>query len=223
MRLQQIVLVCGILRPDLVSWRVMRSDRHLHERKIMSDQPTNPIARIISLLRRGPRALLLRFYDQGMRKRTGLPVWDLSRVADGVYVGGQHYPHGWDAMCAYGITAVLNLREAVHDDVALGIGGDLHLHLPTPDNTPIAMEDLDAAANFIHAEIQKGGKVYVHCGVGVGRAPSAAAAYFIKQGQTPSEALALMRRVRPFIHLTGKQQRQLERYAQWLIEQKASS
>lgn len=185
----------------------------------MADQPTNPIARIFSLLSTGPRALVLRFYDQFSRQRTGHPIWSLSKITDGLYVGGQHYLQGWDAMQAEGITGVLNMREAVHNDVGLGIGGNLHLHLPTVDNTPVAIEDLDAAANFIHAEIQKGGKVYVHCGVGVGRAPSAAAAYFIKQGKSPQEALKTIRRVRPFIHLTGKQRRQLEAYAQWLTQQ----
>jgi len=109
----------------------------------------------------------------------------------------------------------LELREAVHDDVALGIGGERHLHLPTPDNTPVSLEDLDAAADFIAEEVANGGKVYIHCGVGVGRAPSAAAAYFIKhQGMSARDAIQHIRMVRPFVHLTGRQGKQLFVYEQ---------
>src|SRR5688572_15128495 len=38
-------------------------------------KPPSPLNRIISLMQTGPRALMLRFYDQGMRKWSGSPVW----------------------------------------------------------------------------------------------------------------------------------------------------
>jgi dual specificity MAP kinase phosphatase len=183
------------------------------------ERPAHPLKRVASLLKSGPRALMLRFYDQIKRKITGAPVWELSRVAPGLYVGGQHYAKGWQAMEEEGITAVLNMRERWHDDVKAGVGGGLHLHLHTIDNTPVALEDLDKAADYIMEEIERGGSVYVHCGVGVGRAPSAAAAYFIKQGMTTVEALAKIRETRPFIHLTGRQRRRLEEYEVMLREQ----
>ncbi|MEL6526537.1 MAG: dual specificity protein phosphatase family protein, partial [Chloroflexota bacterium] len=60
---------------------------------------------------------------------------------------------------------------------------------------------------------------YVHCGVGVGRAPSATAAYFIKhENMTPDEALVTIKNVRPFIHLTGSQRTQLDAFHQSLGE-----
>lgn len=179
----------------------------------MSQRPTNPIRRIFSLLRVGPVSISLRFYDQFKRRRTGAPVWRLSEITPQLYLGGQHYPHGWAAMQQRGITAVVNLREAHHDDVAKGIGGLRHLHLPTRDNTPPALEDLARGVDFITEEIARGGKVYVHCGVGVGRAPAQVAAFLISQGQTPREALQTIRRVRPFVHLTPGQQRQLAAFA----------
>jgi hypothetical protein len=174
-------------------------------------KPTNPLRRMISLLRVGPRGIALRFYEQFRRKRTGVPVWRLAQVRPFLYLGGQHYKKGWKAFEAEGITAILNMRESHHDDVALGIGGASHLHLPTLDNTPLSTEFLHQAADFIASEKEAGGKVYVHCGVGVGRAPSAAASYLIKhEGLSAAEALAAIKKVRPFVHLTPEQWNALE-------------
>lgn len=177
------------------------------------EKPTNPFTRIISLLRVGPRAIALRFYDQFTRKQRGYPIWELSRVRPFLYVGGQHFSKGWQAMEQEGISGVINMREAHHDDITQGIGGDHHLHLATRDNTPVPFEYLHQAADFIAEQKDSGGKVYVHCGVGVGRAPSAAAAYFIKhENMTATEAITTIRQMRPFIHLTGSQRRQLEKF-----------
>lgn len=178
-----------------------------------NDKPANPLARILSLLRTGPQSLVLRFKDQFRRRSQGFPVWELSEVSPHVYLGGQHTEKGWQAMQDFGITAVINMRETYHDDVARGIGGERHLHLATRDNTPPTIADLTSGARFIAEEVERGGKVYVHCGVGVGRAPSAVAAYLIaEEGLTAAEALRRIREVRPFVHLTSKQFRQLQKF-----------
>jgi protein-tyrosine phosphatase len=79
------------------------------------------------------------------------------------------------------------------------------------------MDFLNQAADFIAAQEAAGGKVYVHCGVGVGRAPSAAAAYFIKyEKMKAAEAIATIKSVRPFIHLTPEQMQALEAFSQGL-------
>lgn len=186
-----------------------------------SNKPVNPLRRIISLLRVGPRGLVLRFYDQFTRKRRGYPVWELCRVRPFLYVGGQHYAKGWDAMQREGITAIINMRESHLSDLAKGIASDPHLHLATQDNTPVPIDYLHQAADFIAQQRDQDGKVYVHCGVGVGRAPSAAAAYFIKyEDMTAMQALATIRQARPFIHLTGTQRQQLVRFEHELHAQK---
>ncbi len=170
-------------------------------------------ARIYSLLRTGPRALFYRFYGQYARILTGAPIERLSAVTPQLHVGGQHRPRGWNRMVERGITAVVNMREEWHDDVAQGIGGERHLHLITIDNTPPALDDLQRGVDFIAAEIERGGKVYIHCGVGVGRAPIMAAAYLVSTGLTPEDALAKIRAVRPFGHRTSGQIEQLEKFA----------
>ena len=147
-----------------------------------------------------------------MRKWSGTPVWKYSRITPNLYVGGQHV--SLKGMELEGITAIVNMREEYHSDEKRGIGGKRHLHLATRDNTPPTIEALDTGADFIHHEINTGGKVYIHCGVGIGRAPSMAAAYLIKyENMSAADSMALIRKTRPFIHLTPKQYQQLDAFA----------
>ena len=182
-----------------------------------TEKAPNILDRMASLIRTGPQAIALRFVDQFTRKMTGSPVWDLARITPQLYVGGQHYPSGWEEMNGEGITAIVNLREPHHCDITKGVGGAKHLHIATRDNTPPSLEDLDAAADFIHEEIEAGGKVYIHCGLGVGRAPTTAAAYFIKhQGMNTDAALKLIAEKRPFVHLTSSQKARLRSFEEML-------
>lgn len=174
---------------------------------------------MISLSQTGPRAILLRFVDQLIRKQSGAPSWKLSEITPQLFIGGQHTPKGWKAMQDYGITTIVNMREAHHDDAAKGIAGSSYLHLPTRDNTPPRLEDLQRGAAFIKSEIARGGKVYIHCGVGVGRAPTMAAAYLISTGLSPEVALRTIKSVRPFVHLTPGQKRRLEEFRQQVAAQ----
>lgn len=184
-----------------------------------SEKPANQLSRIISLAKTGPRAIVTRFIDQSYRKRTGAPYWEMSEVTPELYCGGQHYPSGYDEMLEKGITGIVNMREDYHSDIDKGVEGPHHLHLATRDNTPPKVEDLIEGAKFIHDQIEDGGKVYVHCGVGVGRAPTMTAAYLMTQGMSPDEALNKIKKVRPFIHLTRKQRHVLDEFRErWQTE-----
>lgn len=175
-------------------------------------KPPHPISRVVSLLSAGPQAVALRWIDQASRRRTGFPVWKLSEVTPQLFVGGQHYPKGYPAMLDFGISAIVNMRQR-HSDVDKGIAGERHLQLATTDNTPPSVADLQRGAAFIRAEIERGGKVYVHCAVGCGRAPTMAAAYLIASGYSPEEALKLIKKARPFVHLTRRQRAVLDEFA----------
>jgi protein-tyrosine phosphatase len=129
-----------------------------------------------------------------------------------LHVGGQYRRRGWPRLAAWGITAVVNLR-AEFEDAAAGIAPERYLYLPTVDDTPPALEQLRQGADFIAEEIARGGGVYVHCGAGVGRAPTTAAAYLVSTGLTPDEAWARIRAVRPFIRIKPGQALQIERFA----------
>jgi dual specificity MAP kinase phosphatase len=62
-------------------------------------------------------------------------------------------------------------------------------------------------------EVERGGGLYVHCGSGIGRAPTMAAAYLVDTGLTPNQAWACIRAVRPFIRPKPAQVAQVERFA----------
>ncbi len=115
-------------------------------------------------------------------------------------------------MLDFGITAIVNMRRR-HCDYAQGIAGDRYLQLATSDNTPPGVDDLIRGAEFIADEINRGGKVYVHCAVGCGRAPTMTAAFLISNGDSPEQALARIRAVRPFINLTKRQRIVLDDFA----------
>ena len=174
--------------------------------------PPHPLIRLQSLLRTGARPLALRLLDQAARRITGAPIWRLCAVTEQLHVGGQHYQRGWRNMRDYGISAILNMRGE-RCDIEHGIGGERYLQLPTVDNTPPALDDLLRGADFVRAEIERGGKVYIHCAVGCGRAPTMTAAYLVSTGLSADEALRRIKRARPFVHLTPAQRQALDDFA----------
>jgi len=156
----------------------------------------------------GPNRLI----DQVARRRRGAPLFRQVMITPRLLVGGQHYPRGWPTMLTWGVTAVVNMRIEF-DDVAEGIGGERHLHLPTVDNTPSTLAQIQQGVDFIRTEIEQGGMVYVHCGVGVGRAPTMAVAYLVSTGLSPLKAWLRLLRVRPFIWPMASQVRLVDLYA----------
>jgi hypothetical protein len=142
----------------------------------------------------------------------GHEVWRFCEITPQLIVGGQMRAGGWRWLVGRGITAVVNLREE-HDDRALGVPVDRYLWLPTTDDYAPTQEHLRTGVAFVDRVIRQGGKVYIHCASGVGRAPTLAAAYLITTGTTPQRALAIIQRVRPFIKPTPPQVAALERFA----------
>ena len=185
-------------------------------------KPPNPLLRLGGHLKTGPRAIALRWADVLHRRLIGSPIWELSAISPNLLLGGQHYyRRGYQRMLDYGITAVVNMRRR-HSDIDTNSAGARHLQLATVDNTPPSIEDLMRGVAFIGAEIERGGKVYVHCAVGCGRAPTMTAAYLVSTGLDPDEALQRIRQVRPFINPTRKQKRVLTEFAATWAERRAS-
>ena len=157
----------------------------------------------------GFRTTALWAYARGIPKVTGVPMLDYSRVTDSLYVGPQHRINGRRVLLQAGITHTVSMRSEF-DDAAHGLTlddapHDRYCYLPTVDDEPISAAHIARGIEFIHGAIDGGGKVYIHCSAGVGRAPSMAAAYLISTGYGMNDALELIRRARPFIRLTAKQ------------------
>ena len=115
-------------------------------------------------------------------------------------------------MEARGITAVVNMRVEF-DDQEAGIAPPRYLHLRVVDDQAPTREQLAKGTTFMAEELARKGAVYVHCGSGIGRAATMAAAYLISTGRTEQESWSLIRATRPFIRPTPPQLEQIQRFA----------
>ncbi len=164
------------------------------------------------LSHQGVRVTLWWAADHVVRTFNGAPLHRVSQITPALHVGGQYRRRGWRRLAARGVTAVVNMRVEF-DDRAAGIAPSRYLHLPTVDDAAPTLEHLRAGAEFVAAEAAQGGSVYVHCGSGVGRAATMAAAYLVSTGLTVEQAWAQIRAVRPFIRPTPVQVEQVRRFA----------
>ena len=132
-------------------------------------------------------------WGRGIPKITGVPLLRYSRVTPQIYVGPQYNKLGKRILQREGITGDVNMRVEF-DDAAHGLALEQYCHLPTVDDAAPAVDHLQKGVDFIAGVVQGGGKVYIHCKAGVGRAPTMAAAYFLSQGMTLDEVIALIKR-----------------------------
>lgn len=159
----------------------------------------------------GLRVTLLWLWGRGVAALTGALVLGHSRITPTLYVGPQYGRIGKRQLEREGVTGDVNLRVEF-DDAAHGLALEHYCHLPTTDETPPTLEHLREGVAFIQRVIDGGGKVYVHCAGGVGRAPTLAAAYLIAQGMTLEAAVALIRRGRPYIAILPDQMQRLREF-----------
>lgn len=163
------------------------------------------------LRNQGVKTTLIWVYGRGLPKLTGVPLLQYSAITPDIYVGPQFGRRGKVSLQRAGINAAVNMRTEF-DDAAHGLALDRYLHLPTVDDDPPTVEHLNTGAEFIREAVAAGDKVYIHCAGGIGRAPTMAAAYFIREGMTLDEALALIKRTRPFIDIRPGQMERLREY-----------
>lgn len=159
----------------------------------------------------GVRTTILWLIAVGGARITGRVPLRYSRITPHLYVGPQHGRRTLSALQRAGVTAIVSLR-AEYDDREHGLAFEKHSYLPTIDNTAPTLEQLEEGVAFIRGVIGAGGSVYVHCGSGVGRAPSLAAAYLIAEGLPVEDAVAQIEQVRPFIRILPAQMERLRDY-----------
>lgn len=176
---------------------------------------------LVQILRKqGLRLTLIESYEQIVKIITGAPTEHFSRILPDVFVGGQFTGAGWPILEKRGVTAVVSMRGEF-DDREAGIAPERYLYLPTVDNHAPTLAQLQEGVDFIREELANGGKVYIHCWEGIGRAVTMAAAYLVSTGMTPEDAWLHLRAIRPFIRPVEAQIEQVARFA--LPEEKRAS
>jgi atypical dual specificity phosphatase len=96
-----------------------------------------------------------------------------------------------------GIGAILTLTEGPLELAMLDEHEFATLHLPVADLTPPTPEQLGLALAFIDRQRALDRPVLVHCLVGQGRTGTVLAAYLIRSGHSPEQAISLLREVCP--------------------------
>ncbi|HWQ99848.1 MAG TPA: dual specificity protein phosphatase family protein [Candidatus Methylomirabilis sp.] len=142
----------------------------------------------------------------------GHVMMDVSRITENVYVGT-------NACCQVHYTRMLLDKGVAHDlslegeRVDAPYGVESYLWLPTPDHTAPTRQSLDLGIAYIREVIRSGGKVFIHCTNGHGRAPTMAAAWLISQGRSVDEAVSTVRAGRKEIHIEPAQMEALKMFA----------
>jgi protein-tyrosine phosphatase len=186
-------------------------------RKVLA-LPLKAIRIVIDRLRtQGVKTTLIWFGVRGVTFITGIPFAEYTRITPQVFVGPQFRMHGKRKLERMGINGSVNLRTE-YDDAAHGLIFDNYCYLPTVDNEEPSVEQLKQGVEFIRRITTEGGKVYIHCAAGMGRAPTMAAAYFISRGIPLTEAIALIKESRPFIRIMPLQMEQLKEFEKIRLE-----
>ena len=119
-----------------------------------------------------------------------------------------------------GISSLLTLTEVALDAALVATYGIEALHLPIVDLAPPTPEQFLTALDFIDRKRSQGKAVAVHCLMGQGRTGSILAAYLIRMGMSPGEALRELRVICPGAVENPAQEQALGAFAahrEWII------
>jgi len=178
-------------------------------RKLSQRSPAKP--------RSKAKSKILRLATRGFSKVTGAPIIRYCQIQPNLFVGEQYRKLGKSVLAKRGIDSTINMRIEF-DDTEHGLHFEQHRHFPTVNDTAPSLDHLLEGIEFIKEVHQGGGKVYIHCEGGMGRAPSMAAAYLMYRGMGMQEAIDFLTNKRPFVRLVPEQIEQLKRLEKHLSQ-----
>lgn len=124
---------------------------------------------------------------------------NFSSITEDLIVGSCPGRRDFDTLRGLGVSLVINMRwrpgpRPAADDPALR-----YLWFRTFDNPllPIPLRVLIDGVREALAELERGGKLYIHCARGRHRSVAMAASILVAQGLEPFEAMALIKERRP--------------------------
>lgn len=147
-----------------------------------------------------------------MNNHPQIKTLDYHYISDGMYIGtNQCYRNHFVAeLKNEGIEVDISLEE---EQVDTPFGVQFYVWIPIKNRAAPTSEQLEFGVATLEKFVAMKKKIYVHCQNGHGRAPTMAAAYFIKRGKSVDEAIELIRSQRPSIHLEEAQKEALRRFS----------
>lgn len=149
-------------------------------------------------------ATMLNKFDDFLHHLPGHRAFDYDQVAEEIYIGT-------NMCCQYGFHHEL-LSKGVRADISCEagkvdapIGVDFYIWLPTEDREAPTQEKLAFGVQALEFLLSRKIKTYIHCKNGHGRAATLYAAYLVKQGMTPEEAVLAMQARRASVLPTESQ------------------
>jgi protein-tyrosine phosphatase len=162
---------------------------------------------------------LFRFIRKGFARVAELAPTRLnvSWVDEDLAVGGVVPRRDIPKLRRLGVRAIVDCREEAEDDQAtLAANNIAYLRLPTPDAHELSQDSLQRGVAWVREKLAGGGKVYIHCHHGVGRAPLLASCVLVADGLSAQDALRLVKSRRWQASPNEEQLQALVTYAQRL-------
>ena len=138
---------------------------------------------------------------------------DMSWIIKGRLAAGAHPGRLGDekrylkALRLLGFDAIVTLTSDSPDGALLSDLGFRSLHVPIENGAAPTNDQADRASEFIQRSLDDGLQIYAHCYAGYGRTGTILAAYLVKSGVGPFEAIDRVRRARPGAIETREQER----------------
>lgn len=113
----------------------------------------------------------------------------------------------------HGVGAVLSLTEAPLDRTTVEALGMAYAHLPVPDFSAPAEDQVRAAVAFFEEARRAGKPLAIHCAAGMGRTGTMLAVLLVAEGLDSDAAIAEVRRRRPGSIEVSEQEDAVRAYA----------
>jgi protein tyrosine phosphatase (PTP) superfamily phosphohydrolase (DUF442 family) len=119
-----------------------------------------------------------------------VPIKNFAEVDSHLWRGAAPGADGLKALARHGVATVVDLRaedDLTNYDALLSELGIKRVHIPLRDGQAPSQEQV---SQFLRAVEESPGRVFVHCGAGVGRTGTMAASYLVSSGKaTPEKAV----------------------------------